>query len=416
MNKSITFFFPYYELSGVPVLFLNLAEFISSHFNYDVYIIDYKDGYMASNRKKKSEVKLIEFKDGNLIRILDTILVMQAILPYAMRPELTISKKTKVFFWNLYPDNFFPVVFPFNFIKNTVRNNIKLYKLILKYFYQNTLNKTKRFVTEMDDYKALIFMDSSNLNRTNEILDLKLNPEIYLPILCKPTGSVVNKSVVNKKGLNVSWVGRICDFKVYILKYTIEKLAEIANKQEKNIIFHVIGNGNKLSLIENISVKNKYFTLKIVGVIPKNQLDQYLIDNIDINAAMGTSALESAKLSIPTIVLDISHQEIVGDYIFRWLHNTTNFDLAHNISTLDFEHNNKSLEKMLKHFEQEKKILKQKSYKYFQNNHTIESVSNKLIQFIELYSIRFENINNNYFKKSFLRKVYEYKRYKIWSK
>jgi hypothetical protein len=341
---------------------------------------------------------------------------MQAILPYAMRPELTISKKTKVFFWNLYPDNFFPVVFPFNFIQNRVKNNINLYKLLLKYFYQNTLNKTKRFVTEMDDYKALIFMDSSNLNRTNEILDLKLNPEIYLPILCKSTSSVVNKSVVNKKGLNVSWVGRISDFKVYILKYTIEKLAEIAKKQKKNIIFHVIGNGNKLSLIENISVKNKYFTLKIVGVIPKNQLDQYLIDNIDINAAMGTSALESAKLSIPTIVLDISHQEIVGDYIFRWLHNTTNFDLAHNISTLDFEHNNKSLEKMLKHFEQEKKILKEKSYKYFQHNHTIESVSNKLIQFIELYSIRFENINNFYFNKSFLRKVYEYKRYKIWSK
>ena len=134
MKKSITFFFPYYELSGVPVLFLNLAEFISSHFNYDVYIIDYKDGYMASNRKKKSEVKLIEFEDGNLIRILDTTLVMQAILPYAMRPELTISKNTKVFFWNLYQDNFFPVVFPFNFIQNTVRNNIKLYKLLLKYF------------------------------------------------------------------------------------------------------------------------------------------------------------------------------------------------------------------------------------------------------------------------------------------
>ena len=97
MKKSITFFFPYYELSGVPVLFLNLAEFISSHFNYDVYIIDYKDGYMARNREKKSKVKLIEFENGNFISISDTILVMQAILPYAIRPELLISKKTQVF-------------------------------------------------------------------------------------------------------------------------------------------------------------------------------------------------------------------------------------------------------------------------------------------------------------------------------
>ena len=177
----------------------------------------------------------------------------------------------------------------------------------------------------------------------------------------------------------------------------------------------MIGNGDKKYLIENMSLDSKYFTLKIVGEIPKNQLDQYLIDNIDINASMGTSALESAKLSIPTIVLDISYQKIVGDYIFRWLHNTTNFDVGHNISTLDFEDDNKSLEKMLNHFEREKKILRNKSYQYFQNNHTIESVSSKLIQFVELYSTRFENIHSNYFKKSFLRRVYEYIKYKIWT-
>ena len=415
MKKSITFFFPYYDVSGVPVLFLNLAEFIASHYNYHVYIIDYKDGYMARNREKKSKVKLIEFENGNFISVSDTILVMQAILPYAIRPELLISKKTKVFFWNLYPDIFFPFVFPFNFIPKLVKENIKLYQLILKLFYHNTIKKIRKFVTEMNDCKALIFMDSSNLDRTNEILELKLNPNIYLPILCKSTGSVVNKSVVNRKDLNISWVGRLCDFKVYILKYTIEKLAEIAEKQKKNIVFHVIGDGDKKYLIENISLDSKYFNLRIVGVIPKNQLDQYLIDNIDINAAMGTSALESAKLSIPTIVLDFSHQEIIGDYIFRWLHNTTNFDVGHNISTLDFKKDNKSLEKMLKHFEQEKKILENKSYQYFQNNHTIESVSSKLIQFVELYSTRFENIHSNYFKKSFLRRIYEYKRYKIWS-
>ena len=415
MRKSITFFFPYYNVSGVPVLFLNLAEFIASHYNYHVYIVDYKDGYMARNREKKSKVKLIEFENENFISISDTILVMQAILPYAIRPELLISKNTRVFFWNLYPDIFFPFVFPFNFIPKLIKKNIKLYQLILKLFYHNTIKKIRKFVTEMNDCKALIFMDSSNLDRTNEILELKLNPNIYLPILCKSTGSVVSKSVNNKKGLNISWVGRICDFKVYILKYTIEKLIQIAEKQKKNIVFHVIGNGDKEYLIENIKVSSKYFTLKIVGSIPKKQLDQYLIDNIDINAAMGTSALESAKLSIPTIILDISHSEIIGDYIFRWLHNTTNFDVGHNISTLDFENDNKSLEKMLNHFEKDKKTLENKSYQYFQNNHTIESVSSQLIQFVELYSTRFENIHSNYFKKSFLRRMYEYKRYKIWS-
>lgn len=415
MRKSITFFFPYYEVSGVPILFLNLAEYIASNYNFKVYIVDYKNGYMARNRNKSSKVKLIEFKKGNLLCISNTTLVMQSILPYAIRPELLISKSTKVFFWNLYPDIFFPMLFPFNLVSEFVKRNFKLYKLILKLFYWNTLKKIKNFVTEMNDCKALIFMDSSNVERTNEILELKLKPEIFLPILCNSKISVNKKSVVNKKDLNISWVGRICDFKVYILKYTIEKIAEIAHKQKKNIVFHVIGNGDKIQIIEDLLLNTKYFSIKMVGVIPQNYLDQYLVDNIDINAAMGTSALESAKLSIPTIVLDISHEEIKGDYIFRWLHDTTNFDVGHNISKLDFENNNRSLEKMIKNFEQEKKILRKKSFEYFKNNHTLESVSKKLMQFVELYSTKFENINNYYFKKSLLRKVYEYKRYKIWS-
>ena len=104
----------------------------------------------------------------------------QAVLPYAMRPELLISKNTKVFFWNLYPDIFFPLVFPFNFIPKTIINNIKVYQLILNVFYKNTLTKVQKFVTEMNNCKALVFMDSSNLDRTNEILELKLKMEKVL--------------------------------------------------------------------------------------------------------------------------------------------------------------------------------------------------------------------------------------------
>ena len=416
MRESITFFFPYHDVSGVPVLFLNLAEFICSHFKYDVYIIDYKDGYMANNLNKTSNVKLIQFEKGKLLHISETVLVMQAILPYAMRPELIISGNTKVFFWCLFPDIFFPFVFPFNFIKKNIRKNTKLYQLILNFFYKKTLKKIKEFVIEMNNHKALIFMDSSNLNRTNEILGLKLYTDTYLPISCEGDNQIINKNVPKKNELNISWLGRVCDFKVYILKYTIEKLAELAKNKNKYIVFHLIGNGNEISVIENISVNNEYFTLNIVGVIPKNQLDQYLTDNIDINTAMGTSALESARLGIPTIVLDISYHEIVSDYIFRWLHNTSNYDVGHNITSLDFEDNNMSLEIIIEDFELEKETLKDKSYEYFQNNHSTESVSNKLIQFIELYSFKFDNINNYYFKKSILRKIYEYKQYKIWSK
>lgn len=413
MKKSITFFFPYHDVSGVPILFLHLAEFICSHYKYDVYIIDYKDGYMANNLNKDSNVKLILFENGKLLHISNTILVMQAILPYAMRPELIISEKTYVFFWCLFPDIFFPYVFPFNFLKKFVKKYIKIYKFILKCFYKNSFKKIKKFVIEMHDCKALIFMDSANLDRTNEILDIQLYANTYLPIACQGNNQVINKKIAKSDKLNISWLGRVCDFKVYIIKYTILKLAEIAKDKKKHITFHLIGNGDKMHIINNLTVNNKYFTLNIVGVIPKNQLDQYLTENIDINTAMGTSALESARLGIPTIVLDISYLEILNDYKFRWLHNTSNYDVGHQITYLDYETNNMSLANMIKEYELEKEILIDKTYEYFRSNHTVESVSHKLIHLIESYSIKFETIDISYFKKSLIRKIYEYKRYKF---
>lgn len=415
MKKSITFFFPYYDVSGIPVLFLGLAEFISINYNYEVYIIDYKNGYMALNRKGKSKIKLIEFKDGVHLYTSETILVMQAILPYAIRPELLISKNTKVFFWNLYPDNFFPFVFPLNFFPKMLLNNVNFYQLILKRFYKKTFGKVKSFVSEMNDCKALIFMDSSNLKRTNEILGLELDPKFFLPISCQENCVDVKKNSSNKIGLNISWVGRICDFKVYILLYTVEKVSFLAKKLKKNIVFHIIGNGNKIDLINNLSVNNKFFKLKLVGELGKDQLDQYLINYIDINAAMGTSALESAKLGIPTVLLDVSHRKIVGDYIFRWLHNTVDFDLGHNISILDFKNDNKTLEEIITKFPKEQESLRQKSLDYVLNNHSVESVSRKFISLIDLYSIKFKNIDSAYFEKSCLRRLYEYKKFRIWS-
>lgn len=415
MKKSLTFFFPYHDVSGVPILFLNIAEYIASNYEYCVYIIDYCDGYMARSRKKNSKVKLIEFVDGNTIYISKTTLVMQAILPYAIRPELKINNNTKVFFWCLYPDIFFPLLFPFNFFSSYVKQNLNIYKSILQLFYRKTFNRIRKFVTEMSGFETLVFMDSSNLNRTNDILSLELKPNNFLPILCNSNVTEIKMSSPNGKVLNISWVGRICDFKVYILKYTIEKLAYIALNKRIHICFYVIGDGDKKYLIDNIQLNNEYFSLKQIGVIPKTSLDKYLMDNIDINVAMGTSALESAKLSIPTILLDISYKNVKGDYIFRWLHNTTNYDLGHNISQADFESDNKSLEKMLSEFMVNPQKLRDKSYQYFYNNHTLESISGKLIEFLELYSRRFEDIDKYYFKKNLLRKIYEYKRYKIWS-
>ena len=86
-------------MSGVPVLFARLADYISKNFTYHVQIVDYKDGVMAGMLKSNEKITLIEFRDGQPTEtVKDTTVIMQSILPNTIRPELIFDKNTKILF------------------------------------------------------------------------------------------------------------------------------------------------------------------------------------------------------------------------------------------------------------------------------------------------------------------------------
>ena len=104
--KTITFIFPYKKVSGVPVLFARLANYISTNFDLLVQIVDYKGGVMDKLVHPQKNIKKIEFKDGHLTKpIENTTIIMQSVLPYSIRSEFNICRNTKVVFWNLFHYN-----------------------------------------------------------------------------------------------------------------------------------------------------------------------------------------------------------------------------------------------------------------------------------------------------------------------
>ena len=57
-------------------------------------------------------------------------------------------------------------------------------------------------------------------------------------------------------------------------------------------------------------------------------LSNFLVDNIDLNISMGTAALESSVLGIPTILVDASHNIYPNSYKYRWLYECKYYDLG----------------------------------------------------------------------------------------
>ena len=84
-------------------------------------------------------------------------------------------------------------------------------------------NKSKKFVQNLANSDGLFFMDEECLIRTQENLDLSINNPMFLAIPSAPS----SKNFFNDRDqneiikVNLCWVGRLVDFKYYILKKLI---------------------------------------------------------------------------------------------------------------------------------------------------------------------------------------------------
>ena len=407
--KTVAFYFPYYEVSGVPVLFSNLADYFSKNYQFKISIIDIEDGYMSNSLSENNKIEKIIFETSKPLLIDVDIVIMQSILPFAMRPEINFSNNTRIMFWNLHPDNLTPNLFPFAIVSKYYPN---IYRIILSIFWNKKLKLMKEFVKNAIQLNSLSFMDLANLNNTNFFLSTEINNVSFLPIAC--SNGIKREDVINKDfvELNFSWVGRICDFKIHILNYLILRLSEVAKNLQLKINLHIIGDGPEMRNLNTKRHLHTHFRITFVGRLIKEKTDSYLYSEIDINASMGTSVLESAKFGIPSIVLDFDYKVINKKYKFRWLHETVNYDLGHLINKENLVNKNHELIDMTNEFINNRKKLSARSYNYYLSNHSLVSVSDKLKKQIIKSKLTITDIYPSLLKKSLLRRLHEYRKYK----
>lgn len=417
---SLTFFFPYREVSGVPVLFLRMAEYISENYGIETCIVDYPDGYMSRTLRKDSCVRIAHFHDGVTIEVgPDTILVMQSILPNTMRPELKIHRDTRIVFWTLYPLNLIPTIIPLTWARHIQAKYIGINRLIMDTIMISLRNDLRDLVNSFVEGKAIFFMDGTTLKNTTERLGVTIDNPIYMPVPCDfiSENRKRTRRALKDGNISVCWVGRLADFKIHILIYAIMKLSEYAAKKKRLVRMHIIGEGPDSNMLKRKTIEHTFFHVVKAGVVTGEALDEYLLDQVDLLMAMGTSALEGAKLGVPTILLDASYGPVKEGYKFRWLFESKNYGLADMINVDNFEKNNHSLDRAIDALINDYSRLSDKTYDYCVRNHSIVSVTETFIGALTVASFRYRDINPDVLKKSLIRKSYEYirKMYYAWN-
>lgn len=377
MNK-IYFCFPYHGVGGVSLLFLRMAEYLQKNHLAECYLVDYTDGFMASHLRQ-SGVQLVKYTDDGEVTIPgDAIAVFQSMTPWSIYPAIKPNLATRIFYWNCYPFNLVPLL---PAMRRQMQNNELLSSIILSTLLRGYRNKMRKLTNLLLANKSLVFMDSTNLQTTQRYLGLTVADPVYVPIPAPSIPCVLPKLLERdlSKKLRVVWVGRVVDFKFFTLQRALIELNRLQPPLSVDITMTIVGSGEYHQRLSEETKKLPNIECSFIEHISPDKLDDFLIGSADLLFAMGTSAMEGARLGIPTILLDIANAPVSADYPFTWLHKRKGFTLGDMIQKDDYIPGNSSLEECIQELIHDYSGLSEKARSYIINNHDLSQVADKLI-------------------------------------
>lgn len=364
---KIVFYYPSRSVGGAQLLFVRLANLLALNPLVDVYVVDYVDGFLKSKLKGGvSYLPIDEFKPLNGMNDACVIAPLSMIL--SLKGFLENSDSFNYLFWCIHPENTVDVLRGAQRLKFLGRYSDTIVKIF----------NIKQFFCLRRDIKAhfrkeeVYFMDLPNLQRTEGFYRIKLGVDKFLPIpVYIPEENFFLKPSIKDK-FNVLWLGRLSRDKIYSLLYVARKLEE---NRSYDICLHVIGDGDYKRYLTSFKVERLQLVLH--GETNVDNIYDFIIENkIALAFGMGTSILDIAKYSVPSLIIDPSYTDISSGYKPRWLHQTKNFNLG------SFEHNEDGQEfnSMLEAVVNDRlNSIGRKCREYVSGNHCIKKVSGTIL-------------------------------------
>lgn len=213
--------------------------------------------------------------------------------------------------------------------------NGKIYSKDYNIIHRIILNRKNALLKYLVEKKSIIFSDEPCLNF--ELKDLKninidKNKFIY-PIIIDKEDRLYFDTDKDKNNnlIRLTWVGRVDrDFKymsILRLIQDIEKFIKLNNTIK--IKLTIIGKGE---VIDNVlEILNKSCVeFKHIPFVEYEKLHTTIVDCTDILFAMGTSALDGAKIGIPTVIIHPlrENQTHYPLYPYRWIFETKGYTMG----------------------------------------------------------------------------------------
>lgn len=342
--QNICFFHPVYAITGAVICRVQMIKYLLKNTDLNIYYYDFPDGYLHECLKDEDNLNFIPFqKDTTVFPLLEKCVIFagstRVILLKNMNPE------NKVIFWH-------------NETVPCAWSSLLINK------------ESKKFFRLIEKERGMMYHDWSSKDSLNRYNDAKLTNNDYYYITLPKKTKEASLSLLSNNQLNVAFLSRLSSDKINSLFYLANSLANIS--LEKPIRLHVIGDGLCKKLVEN-ELEQYKDKLEIIytGTIAHEDLDDYLIKNIDLLFGVGTCVVEAAALKMPAAALIMDNKKIEDNDAY-WYFNTK--DYCTGITTeqkKDFNIQYNTIEEIVKAMLEPdaKRNLGQKCYEYFIENH-----------------------------------------------
>lgn len=362
------------------MLFLRFAEYLQRNQLADCTLVDYKDGFMARH-VTNSDVKVLEYLDmeNDVLIPGEAIAIFQAMTPWSIFPGLRFEANVKFLFWNCHPFNLIPTLPGF---RQPMQRSEKISKLFFSSVLRRYASNMKRFIDLLVRSSGLVFMDQANLEVTQSFLGVQIRKPTFVPVAIESNTHAPLQSTQKRdfeKGFRVTWLGRITDFKYFPLVRCLEELNALQPNLDLPVSVTCIGEGDydqtlrkSLNSLPNLSVH-------IVSHIEPDELPRFLLSNTDLLLGMGTSALEAARLGIPTLLLDASYGPLPPTYKYKFLYEQEGFTLASVMLREKAQRGGVALGALIQRLMHDFSDESQRTRDYFAANHEMSVCAKKLV-------------------------------------
>lgn len=301
MKKNhFCFYLPSSVYGGTELLMLRLANYLADIKKYTITIYTAKGSFIERNNAYIKNNIIIKY---DIERANEKKFIISSKYLLELSHLINRIEDVDFYIWQLQPIELINQFFPLR----KFDRNMFYYNLIIDIFYNKRKQLVKNLLKKYNSNNQLYFMDLDNYNETNNYLHLELESPIYIPVAV-PFNDITQRDHTPPDIITFCVISRLSyNFKYYPILHFLKSLEEYSKKKRMTIKVKIIGDGEAFDELKRYS-ESSSLIIELYGHMNIEAVYKEVFPSVNIYFGMGTSLIDSAKYSIPTIITNISNE------------------------------------------------------------------------------------------------------------